>query len=283
MVRVSLHVCSRDRFTELYGMLVSLYSQSFQDWDLILIDESDQSIASFKPLRDILTRFRLDGHGVKLIRHEGSQRQGICHARNAAIKADDWNDVFIRIDDDTVCDKNYLKLLVDAFLHLKEKGINVAAVGGTVPLFGDAITERNPEKVKPIFNKITYKNERFEIGDDGGVTYESDDVIESHHLRSSFLFTREATAAVGGYTEMLGSVSGFREETDFGMKLRAAGYLLFTVPAAKAWHLHTPSGGVRSNPQAYAPSVALNEEFFQRKWKRLLKLGKLPVGFCEGI
>ena len=66
---------------------------------------------------------------------------------------------------------------------------------------------------------------------------------------------------------MGGSVSGFREETDFMIKLAYAGYKMIVDTGAKAWHLQATSGGARGKSvDEYKQAVAINEEHFRRKF-----------------
>ncbi len=157
---------------------------------------------------------------------------------------------------------------------MEQKGHKVGGVGGTVPPISEPTTEL---EVPAVFNEVKFTDSRVEVADDGGYGYVGTlEPIPSHHLRSSFLFSHEAFLASGGHSEHFGSVYAFREETDFCMKIKNAGFELFTVPEAVCWHGASPFGGSRSQQQAQA--VAANDEYFQRKWRDLKRRGKVKAG-----
>ena len=281
-MRVSVHICTKNRAGELFGCLVSLWNQTFTDWDLILVD-SGQDVRSWKMVFDILMRFKLDGHGVKYLRDDSGK--GIGRSRNIAIENDDWNDLCVRVDDDSVMDKDYIENLqcaydcleveCDAQLHKLNR--KIGAIGGVVPLLGQPKIYRYLPK---IFNEFKYNEtgEDVVIEDDGGCHfYEGREVMgltESHHLRSSFLFNKKAAIEVGMHPENLGS-SGFREETDFCARLLVGGYKLYTTPLAICWHVQAQSGGVRIDRGEYIKQVNNNTEWLTErliKWHKEKKL-----------
>jgi glycosyltransferase involved in cell wall biosynthesis len=261
-VRVSIHICTKNRAGELYGLLVSLLYQVHNEWDLILVDSSNPAVTEWKFIRDVLMRMKLDGHAVKVIRDDSSK--GVGRARNLAIESDDLNAVAIRIDDDSVLNCDYVYQLVKTYEGLKHDNIKVGAVGGLVPLLGDAgfVKELAPE----IFNKLTFTNDSYVMEDDGAFQYADWDgmrtAIPSHHLRSSFLYENQAIRDAGMHPEQYGS-SGFREETYLSFALLMKGYKLFTNTRAIAWHEQAYFGGVRTAD--YAVQVKRCDDWFN-KW-----------------
>ena len=226
---------------------------------------------------DLIMRFKLDGHGVKYLRDESGK--GIGRSRNVAIENDDWNDWCIRVDDDSIMDKEYIETLVntytcleaecDAELHKLDR--KIGAIGGVVPLLGQPILRLNPPK---IFNEFKFTENDVEIGDIGGISYYGHEPLVSHHLRSSFLFNKKAAIEVGMHPENLGS-SGFREETDFCAKLLVAGYTLFTIPDAIDWHIQAPTGGVRIDYNEYARQCQANTDWLKKRLLRWHGEGKI--------
>jgi len=259
MENISVQICTKNRAGELYGCLVSLWNQSIDDWDLIIVD-SGEDARKWKMINDILMRFKFDGHGVTYLRDDSGK--GIGRSRNMAI-LESKSELCLRADDDSVLDENYLSLLNYYYHKLTNKGEKVGAIGGIVPVLGQPIWRR---KALNTFNELIFKDD-VEIKDDGGFSYYGVEPIPSHHLRSSFLFSKKAAVEVGLHPENLG-MSGFREETDFTVKLRVNGYKLYTVPEALCWHLQAQSGGVRIPPAEYVRQV--NENTIWLK-KRLLK------------
>jgi len=266
--RVSIHVCIKDRATEPALLLESLRKQTFQDWDLVIVDDSRPiPIAqSHQFMTDIINRLKTENHNVI---YSGQQVPlGVCQARNFAHQVDDTgNPITCRIDDDSICEPDYLERLV----KILNKNKNIGAVGGVVPTYGAPPIHRNPKVLNGIFNKLEYDKEgniKY-LADDGGFLYNPNKVLPSHHLRSSFMYYSNLWKKVGGYPLNLGTV-GFREETIFSMKLKELGWNMLTDTGAIAWHLRCPSGGCRSPD--YMNQVKLADEVFKKWAKRLYKL-----------
>lgn len=266
-MRLSVHIATRNRAGELYGLLTSLYMQTFKDWDLILLDESENPSINQKYIYDIISRMKLEGHGVKYI--VNTLYKGISAARNLCLKNDDWNDWCVRIDDDSVCEEDYLKKLVQTLETCAGK--KVGAVGGLVPPLGSPPMFMSSEKMT-VFNRIEFNEEAgtVSVADDGGYNYTPNKILPSHHLRSSFMFNKAAALEVGGFPEDQGGMIGWREETKFSMLLVWAGYELITNTNIICWHEQAMSGGGRqSNYPEYRDA---HERHFVRwalrKWKQ---------------
>ena len=107
---MSVHIATRNRWNYLGTLLASLYQQTFQDFDLIICDDfSDEPIFANKLAMDWLEKFKNNGHGVKIIRNP--VRLMIGKTRNNCIEADNWNELAVRIDDDSYCEPDYLERL----------------------------------------------------------------------------------------------------------------------------------------------------------------------------
>lgn len=262
--RISVEIVTKDRPSELAMLLTSLLYQSKQDFDVVLVDEGQTPVPSYKFVADAITRLRLGSRAVKYVRN--TDRRGIGHARNLAMENDD-NEMVCRIDDDSVCDQHYLEYLYSVLTSQD----NIGAAGGLVPVFGSPNPVRETKFVEPVFNKIVFSNDKVEVTDDGGVLYHPDKTLPSDHLRSSFMFRQSAAEKVGGFPDWCG-VIGWREETVFCMKLKWAGWKLYTDTSALCWHTIARSGGARIPPDQYRSSQQLIEESFQkwalRKWKQ---------------
>jgi GT2 family glycosyltransferase len=261
--RISLHICTANRPGELLGLLVSVRDQTFQDFDVVIVDDSDKTITAFKPVFDIISRLRLEGHMVKYIKNPFPSRN-IGINRNIAIE-NCPNKIGCRIDDDSVIDKHYL----EALYGLIKSDRRIGAAGGIVPPFGHPKMVRDPPE---IFNRITFHKDRIIMADDGGYCYDPDVIILSHHLRSSFMYWNEAVRKAGMHPTEYGK-TGFREESDLSMRLIMAGYKLLTDTGAICWHAQSPSGGARIPD--YQQRIAMNMQHFDRKFLRYRRQGKI--------
>jgi len=267
MNRLSLQILNSNRVGELDILLSSLLSQTYQAWDLILLDESKTPVMNHKHIKDLITRMKCDGHGV-IYQHQDAI-YNIGKNRNRCFKIDTFkNELCVRIDDDSYCDKYYLENLVNSYFQAVSEDYKVGAIGGIVPVLG---APQIYKELPKIFNRILFSEQGdiLSMADDGGNSYnsnEGDNLILSHHLRSSFLFTREAYLAVKGHPLEYG-FNGFREETDFSIKMAFAGYKLFTNVNAICWHSQAGGGSRQFSPQEYQNLVRLNDLHFRTKVK----------------
>ena len=255
-MRITLHVCTRNRPTELALLLQSLRTQTFKNWDLVIIDESDYNLTDNHFLNCMLMRVYNEGHYVNICKN--NLRLGVCNARNLAIEKDYFNNEFIcRVDDDVVLESNYLEKL----LKVIKKGYDIAS--GVTPSMFNPIVERDVKHVKPIINRKLLDHE-FNIvkyGDDCGVGYLSEDVISADEFRSCALMKKEVVQQVK-YENNLSPV-GFREEAFFSFRARQKGFKIGVNTKAIAWHIQCPSGGCRYPD--YMQKVQSDDNYF-RKW-----------------
>lgn len=266
-----LHIATSDRHSEMFTLLQSLLNQSFKEWDLVVVDQSQTPIQSHYLFNEILWELKRLGHKVRV---ERSKIAGVVSNRNQCFevmeKMGDYK-YSARIDDDSYCATDYLERL---YAVIKEDAC-IGAVGGVVPNYGQPGFKRDIKHVKPIFNKIYIEEDNLVIGDDGGWEYTEDIILPSHHLRSSFMINNEAAREVGLYSQEFNGGSAFREESDFCLKLLEKGYKLFTDTGAKCWHYRTPSGGCRISN--YGESVQKLDAHFREKWAKRIKHGRLKL------
>ncbi|KKK61165.1 hypothetical protein LCGC14_3017080, partial [marine sediment metagenome] len=106
-------------------------------------------------------------------------------------------------------------------------------------------------------------------GDDGHFSWHPNRIIQSHHLRSSFLCWRDVFSKVGLYENSLGGATGFREETYFCFKLMQKGYTLWTDTSALSWH--APGQGRDFGDRRYEEMVKQHDVWFREHSKPILK------------
>ena len=257
--RISLHIVTLDRLTELCTLLCHLRLQTYQNWDLIIVDDfSGNILFNHHTLASMIQRIKLEKHKVKLIRNPF--RMGVCKARQKAIDEDNFgNSLIMRIDDDSLPDIDYLQRLVN-FIDI---GYDMA--GGIYPIVANPELQRRVKYISPIINKVELNEDGSikKMGDDCGHSYYESAIIPAHHLRSSFLYKKEIADKIK-YEQGL-SPSGFREETFYCLRAMLLGYKMAVDTGAKAWHLMTPSGGCRGVTDNYR----IDEQTFQTFMKRV--------------
>jgi len=255
--RITVQMTSRDRHSEVALAIQSLRTQTYQNWDLILQDDASGTPMNMSHfLMNLINRIKLEGHRVKLIRNNRSD--GVCAARNNIIENDDLENTFVlRCDDDVILESDYLERLMKVI----EKGYDMAS--GIVPVVGSPELERESKFLGPMINEHQLDEEGNLIGnkDECGYSYLQTGIHPTHQFRTNCLYKQEVQEKVK-YPKHLTTV-GFREEGFFSFSAIIEGFTIGVDTGAKAYHLITPSGGVRR--EDYNQCVQLDDESF-KKW-----------------
>ena len=252
---------TKGRPIELASALTSLLYQSYRRWDLVLLSDDNPPWNNHAyTLNHIIPALRKE-HGVYLM--TGKDGGNIANLRNESIMDSPFqNELILRIDDDSIVHPRYVERLMKLMNRHKDAG----AVGGTVPLIRMTHLELTPPNP---FNELVFDDEGnlIKVADDGGYSYVNTKTdIPSHHLRSSFLMKREAWETVNGYPKEYG-FTGFREETDFALKLAYSGYKMFTDTQAMAYHCPTGGGSKSKGNEEYQEAVRACDAHFREKVK----------------
>ena len=255
--RVTIQICTRDRATEVSILIQSLRTQSYQDWDLIILDDASSTpLNNFYFFNALIQRIKLEGHKVKLLRNEIST--GVCGARNTLIDADDYENKYVlRLDDDCVPQQDYIEELFDA-INFQDCGM----VTGVIPLLMCPEVVRDQDNIKDdVICRHTFDAEGnlIERKDELSFCYltSENQPMKCHQFRTNALYLKEITDKGVRYPSNL-SRTGFREELYFSFQALILGYKIYAELNAIAYHLQTPSGGTRC--QEYGQNVQLDEE-----------------------
>jgi len=262
MNRITVQVCSKDRHSELALLLQSLRTQSYQEWDLMILDDASGSpISGCGFLMALTNRIKLENHKLKIIRNDFSK--GVCMARNKLIESDTYNNPLVcRLDDDVVLQYDYLERLV----RVIEQGYDIAS--GVTPLMSYPEIKRANKFIDKIINKHELDKEGNLIlnRDECGYCYEDEGIYLTHQFRSNALYKKEITDNGVRYPDILSFV-GFREELWFSFRSIIKGYKIGVDVQAIVYHFQTSSGGTRCSN--YFDNVKLDEETTKKqisKW-----------------
>lgn len=243
MAKVVFHICNKDRPTELALLLQSLRTQTYQDFNILILDDgSGTPLGNYYFIQYLVNRLKLENHNVTLIRNEFPS--GVSKARQCLVDytmKHGKEELICRVDDDCILDENYLFILIEKVINL---GFDIAS-GVTPGLCGPEM-KRNIRFVEPIIGEcvLNDKGELIKNADDCGQLYLERETLPSHHFRSSALYKRTIHEAGVDYNSRL-SKNGFREEQIFSFKAIIKGFKIGINTGAIAWHLLTPSGGER--------------------------------------
>lgn len=262
-MRITIHICNRDRWTELALLLQSLRTQTYQDWDLLICDDaSGTPILQSNFIVALLNRIKLEKHKIKVIRND--QSFGCCYARNRCIEEDDFNNpLTFRCDDDVILEDTYLTRL----LIVINEGYDMAS--GVIPLLAHPEIKRDIKFVGKIINehKLDKEGNLIKNADDCGYGYMRHIILPTHQFRTNCLYKSEINKKVK-YPDNLTTVA-FREEGFFSLGAMIEGHKIGVDTGAVAYHLQTPSGGNRR--QDYAECVKIDEETFKKWIKKMFK------------
>ena len=274
--RITIHICTRDRHTELALLLQSLRTQTYQNFDILICDDASGSpIISAGFITALITRLKLENHKIKLIRN--GESFGCCYARNRCIEEDKFdNPLTFRCDDDVILETDYIEKLMVGIM------MGYDMVTGVIPLLGHPEIKRKVEFVIPIINKKEFndKGDLIRYEDSCGYCYSEDKVILTSEFRTNCLYKSEINKKVK-YPINLTTVS-FREEAFFSTESILLGYKIAVVTGAISYHLQTPSGGNRCPD--YTEKVKIDDETY-RKWmkKQFQKHGNFFKKYYENI
>ena len=161
-MRVGVEILTKNRPEYLAMLLDSLRYQTYQDFDVFILDESDNDTVRFQCVQSLLTRLSVEDHYIDI--KKNSFTNNIGKSRNVLIERD-FNPLHLRIDDDCVVSANYIEALVSTFRNYP----NAGAVGGVTPTVGAPNIIRDSSKLA-CFEEIKFDSEgKISLTDRGGV------------------------------------------------------------------------------------------------------------------
>lgn len=257
-MRISLHIATKDRHSEVSLLLQSLRTQSYQEFDVLILDDaSGTPLPNCGFFMNLVQRMKLEGHKMKILRNDFSR--GVCSARNKLIESDKYgNPLVCRLDDDAILEQDYLERLKKVI----ESGYDMAS--GVIPLMVAPDHIRDSNVLGDVINehKLDKEGKLIQNKDECGNCYTDDVILKTHQFRTNALYKRSITDSGVRYPDNLTPV-GFREEGFFSFATKIKGFKIGVDTGAVAYHMHTPSGGVRR--QDYAQCTKLDQETFE-KW-----------------
>lgn len=242
MDKLIINVCSRQRAGELGLLLQSLRTQTYQNFDIYLLedDQEGKSFMDFYFIQMLVIRLKLEGH--KVFYERTPFNFGVSKSRQYLVdkSLEKGYDYTLRLDDDVIIENDYIERL----MKLTDKYDIISGV--TPPLTPSFIRDSDKINIADEFIIDQEGNIKLDM-DDCGVLYTGEKVVDCHHFRSCALIKRAVHEKVS-YNSRL-SKHGFREETLFSLKALIEGFKIGVDLQAKAWHLNCPSGGERFQDQ----------------------------------
>ncbi len=257
----------------LHQMLWSLIRQDYTEWDLVVVDDSDEpmdwnNLSVYPRLFSEITR---TGHKLKIV--HGPRVSRIGAAYQAGLMAS-WpeNELFFRVDDDSWLEPDYLAKLVDLFSNE-----DLGACSGLFLHPGQEMETLSKDDPRLGHAKIDNLSDHCNIQ---WFKHETKDPIEAEHLTANILFKRNILMGIGGFET--GLFRQHRDETQVSWRLHVEGHRLLVHPKAVAWHLRGVNGGARG----HSPDVYLNDHRNFMAQRRTMKPGihlNLSHGIGDGL
>ena len=272
--KISVTLITRNRPHFFCISFSSLLTQSFTDWGVTIIDDSDIPLAARDAVESLLEVAKLKGHRVDVLQGENL---GIAQAWQRGLEIASA-DIGYRMEDDIWLEWNNLGLLYSVIV----KDSNIAAVGGMMPNI------LNPPILtgKDLYNYFYQDNVGNLIPDDmqrylPDKSFDTNKTYEVSHLHGLFLYRKELVEKVGGFATHTSRVC-HRDETDLTLRLWFAGYRLLVYPKALHYHFEAKTGGSRDDLtiQERTELQKADEAIFQERLKQWLKEHpekKLPI------
>jgi len=263
-VRILVEISTKNRDSILGRLLASLLLQTYQDFDILIINDGTEKVGATKTTEALLGLHSLV-RGVFVV--EGSH---ISQAHNHNIPLYDprfrgYKYIF-RADDDIILSRRVLESMVNTAIDKK-----VDAVGGLwfeSEYIDDVFHDMSHVGVVPLDKKdeisgrVGFRNSNWQQR----MYHDLDDFQEVEHIYSNCLYNADAMREVGGWPEVYSPGVAHGEETDGTYRLFLAGKRLVICPTAFGQHLKA-SGGIRATAD-----VGRAQYMDNLKWRSRLPL-----------
>jgi len=238
---IDVQICTRNRVSELGLLLQSLRTQTYQNFDVFILDDgSNSDIRTHHFIQCLVNSLKIEGHRVNIIRNESGS--GVSKARQRLVvesMENGYGELCGRIDDDVICRPDFFEKLIKVI----DAGYDLAS-GVTTPIMQPKQI-RQLNHVTPIIDECILKDGKLVVNmDDCGNGYAEEAILPCDHFRSSAIYKKELHDAGVDYNNTL-TKHGFREEQLFSFRAILKGFKLGVHTQADAEHLLTPSGGER--------------------------------------
>jgi len=248
--RLLVGIVTRNRHNYLGFLLNSLLAQTYQKFDVMVMDNGDdESLYQNPHIMALFKRLEKEGHVWRL--WKGDPKVNCPETHQKILEASGQYEYIFKLDDDLILDQFYLERLMAQI----SGDVGVGAVGGIFLQPHLSLSQQQLRSaITPTMN-ILNDNVQWYV-------QPGPEPIQAEHLYSSFIYRRQYLIDVGGFPKGLSKLA-FREETLTTYKLFKKGYKLVIVPDAIAFHFQNSSGGVRSIPQSeILPMVKRDSEIF---------------------
>lgn len=272
MAKLTLECVTHKRCKQLTSLLISLHNQTFQDWDLVILEEYGNNYISDRDFASVLRMISND-HRVEYLRpskHLGCGKS-LCVAMSRS-----RTKYGMKLDDDHILDRFALEKLVKAM----DSNKNIGSIGGMIPPVGLKLVKY--DEIPSDFNKWTLRN---------GLMWNDysilpirfpEKIVRVDFLRGCLIYNAELLRDSGFIEEYptLGySNIAFRIESEISNTLESK-YNVKTYMHTGVFLYHfLASGGTRSYD--YGELLANDSKIYYSRWGELHKQRSLELREIE--
>lgn len=247
MKKLVIGILNCNRGIEISLLLQSLLNQTYQDFDINIIDDNSNNFLYENTTVNSLFKLHENlNHKINIIK---GQQKGP-HFAGQLLLENSHHELILRLDDDVTLQSDCVEKLINCF-----NDNDIVAVGPIYLLpfknISDQIVDLNniSDYDKTIMTTVhlindneIYVNGAFQMN----ILLNSKGNIKVQHLHSGFMYKKSALEKIDGYFLGYSKVS-HREETDTSYRLFLDGGKLLICPDAIAFHFHPMFGGIRTD------------------------------------
>ncbi|MBT3343665.1 MAG: glycosyltransferase family 2 protein [Gemmatimonadetes bacterium] len=219
--RGSLVIPSLDRHTILQETVERFLDFPFDDWELIVVDQTAEPCRFLEQLVD---------RRPEQVRYLRIDTRGLPNARNVGIAAARGS-IVLFVDDDVIPDTGFLAAHLAAYSE--------AGVGGVAGRIVEAIPKPKTLAEGAPIGRVRRIDGRITRGFENTAEMDVD-----HAPGGNMSWRRKALLDAGGFDRRFGGTAHL-EESDVSLRVRALGCRIRFVPQASLTHLSLQTGGCR--------------------------------------
>lgn len=256
-LRLSIIIPTYNRSRYLIQTVEQVCEQSFQGFELWVVDQSDDDQAE-------INRTAIEAMSDSRINYFRCAARGVANARNEGLVRAD-GEIIIFLDDDVV-------LLNNKFLDAHVQAYADPSVGGVT---GRTVERLNKENARQTTNRVTRGGRTL-------VNLLGTERCQIHGLKGANMSVRAAAARMISGFDRNYIGTALLEEADFSERIMSLGWRLAFEPNAELLHLSAPAGGVRvANDAQTAYYRFRSTAYFIRKHRG--RTGLIPFAITHSL
>ena len=240
--RVTVIIATHNRMDIVHQLLFSLRMQTFKNFDLCIVDDSDDTTFTQEKwtkhslYSKIIGELQMQGHRIRIIPGPSNYHVGAVY-QAGWIGTKDWNNALVyRAEDDSWLSPDYLEKVTSLF--------DDPLVGTASGLMLFAGTKADTFKV----DDERYKHGTIEhLSDSVNVQWSlhtNKKPFSVEHINSAMMLTEAALERIGGFESTL--LNFHREDTHLSWRVCLEGMKVLIHPGAIAYHFRAGTGGARA-------------------------------------